>query len=147
MRRRNTRREAAKRKKRPKKAIQAIKSAELLNQSGSAQRCGVRGGTTRFSCRRRRPVPTPSGRIRIPWKGKPAEKCPDTPRCKTLGNLMAVHAMRWPGQRIVAQRDYAANLSTPMPLELQAQQKNADAPSSSDEGASAHPKPYATACD
>ncbi len=61
-------------------------------------------------------------------EGKAAEKCPDTPRYKELGVSMAVPVMRWLGQGIVGQRDYAANLSTPVPLELQAQQKNADAP-------------------
>ena len=36
----------------------------------------------------------------IPWKGKPAEQCPDGPRYKALGNSMAVPVMRWIGQRI-----------------------------------------------
>jgi DNA (cytosine-5)-methyltransferase 1 len=36
----------------------------------------------------------------IPWKGKPAEQCPDGPRYKALGNSMAVPCMRWLGERI-----------------------------------------------
>lgn len=36
----------------------------------------------------------------IPWKGKPAEDCPDGPRYKALGNSMAVPVVRWIGQRI-----------------------------------------------
>ena len=36
----------------------------------------------------------------IPYRGKPAEECPDTPRYKALGNSMAVPAMRWIGKRI-----------------------------------------------
>lgn len=36
----------------------------------------------------------------IPWRGKPAEECPDTPRYKALGNSMAVPVMRWIGERI-----------------------------------------------
>ena len=36
----------------------------------------------------------------IPWRGKPAEDCPDGPRYKALGNSMAVPCMRWIGQRI-----------------------------------------------
>ena len=42
----------------------------------------------------------PDDWTRIPWKGKPAEECPDTPRYKALGNSMAVPVMRWLGQRI-----------------------------------------------
>ncbi len=37
---------------------------------------------------------------RIPWRGKPAELCPDGPRYKALGNSMAVPVMRWLGKRI-----------------------------------------------
>lgn len=36
----------------------------------------------------------------IPWKGKPAESCPDGPRYKALGNSMAVPVMAWIGRRI-----------------------------------------------
>lgn len=39
----------------------------------------------------------------IPWKNKPAEKCPDGPRYKALGNSMAVPVMAWIGKRIAAQ--------------------------------------------
>lgn len=42
----------------------------------------------------------PDNWTRIPWKGKPEEECPDTPRYKALGNSMAVPVMRWLGQRI-----------------------------------------------
>lgn len=38
----------------------------------------------------------------IPWKGKEAEACPDSPRYKALGNSMAVPVMRWIGERIDA---------------------------------------------
>jgi len=38
----------------------------------------------------------------IPWRGKPAEQCPDGPRYKALGNSMAVNCMAWIGQRIQA---------------------------------------------
>lgn len=37
---------------------------------------------------------------RIPWKGRPAEECPDGPRYKAIGNSMAVPVMRWLGERI-----------------------------------------------
>jgi len=36
----------------------------------------------------------------IPWRGKPAEQCPDGPRYRALGNSMAVPVVRWIGQRI-----------------------------------------------
>jgi DNA (cytosine-5)-methyltransferase 1 len=39
---------------------------------------------------------------RIPWKGKPAEECPDGPQYKACGNSMAVPVMRWIGERIAA---------------------------------------------
>ena len=42
----------------------------------------------------------PDGHTRIPWRGKPAEDCPDGPRYKALGNSMAVPVMRWIGERI-----------------------------------------------
>jgi len=37
---------------------------------------------------------------RIPWKGKPAEECPDGPQYKACGNSMAVPVMRWIGEQI-----------------------------------------------
>lgn len=42
----------------------------------------------------------PDGWTRVPYRGKPAEECPDTPRYKALGNSMAVPVMRWIGERI-----------------------------------------------
>ncbi|TWD52559.1 C-5 cytosine-specific DNA methylase [Pseudomonas sp. SJZ131] len=39
----------------------------------------------------------------IPWRGKPAEECPDGPRYKAIGNSKAVTVVRWIGQRIVRQ--------------------------------------------
>ena len=42
----------------------------------------------------------PDNYTRIPWRGKPAEDCPDGPRYKALGNSMAVPVIRWIGNRI-----------------------------------------------
>jgi site-specific DNA-cytosine methylase len=42
----------------------------------------------------------PKGYSKIPWKGKPADQCPDGPRYKACGNSMAVPVMAWVGQRI-----------------------------------------------
>lgn len=37
---------------------------------------------------------------KIPWRGKPAEDCPDGPQYKAYGNSMAVPCMAWLGKRI-----------------------------------------------
>lgn len=42
----------------------------------------------------------PDGFTQIPYRGKPAEECPDGPRYKAVGNSMAVPVMRWIGERI-----------------------------------------------
>jgi DNA (cytosine-5)-methyltransferase 1 len=42
----------------------------------------------------------PDGWTEIPWRGKPADQCPDGPRYKALGNSMAVNVMRRIGRRI-----------------------------------------------
>lgn len=42
----------------------------------------------------------PDDFTRIPYRGKPADKCPDGPRYKALGNSMAVNVMGWIGERI-----------------------------------------------
>ena len=40
------------------------------------------------------------GYTAIPWRGKPADQCPDGPRYKALGNSWAVPCVRWIGRRI-----------------------------------------------
>lgn len=42
----------------------------------------------------------PDGWTLIPWRGKPAEECPDGPRYKAIGNSWAVPVARWVGQRV-----------------------------------------------
>jgi len=42
----------------------------------------------------------PDGWTAIPWRGKPADQCPDGPRYKALGNSWAVPNVRWLGRRI-----------------------------------------------
>ena len=42
----------------------------------------------------------PDNWSKIPWKGKPADLCPDGPRYKACGNSMAVPVMRWIGEQI-----------------------------------------------
>lgn len=40
------------------------------------------------------------GYTKVPYKGKPADECPDTPRYKALGNSIAVPVMRWIFERL-----------------------------------------------
>lgn len=42
----------------------------------------------------------PDDYTKVPYKGKPAEDCPDTPRYKALGNSMSVPVMRWIFERL-----------------------------------------------
>lgn len=42
----------------------------------------------------------PDDHTRIPWRGKPAEDCPDGPQYKAYGNSMAVPVIRWIMDRI-----------------------------------------------
>lgn len=67
---------------------------------------GVMGGANHATVRRLLPVECerlmgfPDNWTRIPWKGKPEEECPDSPRYKACGNSMCVNVMRWIGMRI-----------------------------------------------
>jgi len=64
----------------------------------------------------RRLTPTEAERLQgfepgytaIPWRGKPADQCPDGPRYRALGNSWAVPNVRWIGKRI--QRHLAGDL-------------------------------------
>lgn len=62
----------------------------------------LRNGTVRrlTPIERERLMGLPPDWTRIPWRGKPAEDCPDGPRYKACGNSMAVNVMRWIGRRI-----------------------------------------------
>lgn len=42
----------------------------------------------------------PDDWTRVPYRGKPAEECPDAPRYKAIGNSWAVPCARWIGERI-----------------------------------------------
>ena len=42
----------------------------------------------------------PDNYTRIPWRGKPAEQCPDGPRYRAIGNSIAVTVLEWLGKRI-----------------------------------------------
>lgn len=47
-----------------------------------------------------RPQGFPDDRTKIPYRGKPADECPDGPRHKAIGDSMAVPVMRWIGERM-----------------------------------------------
>ena len=67
---------------------------------------GVMGVANFATVRRLTPVECerlmgfPDNWTRIPWRGKPAEQCPDGPRYKACGNSFCVNVMRWIGMRI-----------------------------------------------
>ncbi|WP_202210579.1 DNA cytosine methyltransferase [Pseudomonas paraversuta] len=42
----------------------------------------------------------PDNFTQIPWRGKPASECPDSPRYKAIGNSKAVPVVRWVGMGI-----------------------------------------------
>lgn len=76
------------------------------NNTPLVLRTGTTPALSRPMVRRLTPVETerlmgfPDNWTRIPWRGKPAEKCPDAPRYKACGNSMCVNCMEWIGQRI-----------------------------------------------
>ncbi|MCK3656191.1 hypothetical protein A4G19_10705 [Pasteurellaceae bacterium Macca] len=43
----------------------------------------------------------PDNWTKIPYRNKPIENCPDSPRYKAIGNSMAVPVIKWIGQRII----------------------------------------------
>lgn len=50
----------------------------------------------------------PGDHTRIPYRGKPADECPDGPRYKAIGNSKAVPVVRWIGQRLQQQLERLA---------------------------------------
>jgi DNA (cytosine-5)-methyltransferase 1 len=92
-------------------AVQASQSGVRINETigtldahyGSRRHNGVMAG---MQVRRLTPEECealqgfPRGYTAIPWRGKPAEQCPDGPRYKALGNSWAVPNVAWIGRRI-----------------------------------------------
>ena len=72
-------------------------------ESGTQNPPGIHAG---MAVRRLTPVECerlqgfPDNFTRIPWRGKPADQCPDGPRYKALGNSMATNVMELLGERI-----------------------------------------------
>ena len=77
--------------------------ATLDSNNGSRRHNGSVVGST---VRRLTPVECerlqgfPDSYTAIPWRGKPADQCPDGPRYKALGNSWAVPKFIWLGKRI-----------------------------------------------
>jgi len=67
------------------------------DRHGVAERSAVRR-LTPVECERLQGFP--DDWTKIPWRGKPADECPDGNRYKACGNSMAVPVMRWIGERI-----------------------------------------------
>jgi DNA (cytosine-5)-methyltransferase 1 len=90
--------------------------ATLDSNNGSRRHNGTIQGSavrrlTPMECERLQGFP--DGYTAIPWRGKPAEECPDGPRYKALGNSWAVPKFVWLGKRIAQfmpkQKPAAAN--------------------------------------
>lgn len=99
-------------------AFAANQRGEVRIQGGDDDVCGaipasqsgkqVQGVTDGYAVRRLTPRECerlqgfPDDWTKVPYRGKPADECPDTPRYKAIGNSMAVNVMRWLGVRIDA---------------------------------------------
>jgi DNA (cytosine-5)-methyltransferase 1 len=71
-------------------------------QSGAQHGIGSGSGVRRLTpreCERLQSIP--DDWTQIPWRGRPADKCPDGPRYRAIGNAMAVPVMAWIGERIM----------------------------------------------
>ena len=79
-----------------------VVGAVPASQSGKQ----VQGVTDGYAVRRLTPrecerlMGMPDNWTKVPYRGKPADECPDTPRYKAIGNSMAIPVMRWIGERI-----------------------------------------------
>lgn len=76
----------------------AMKDAPVLACGDVRQNEWTVGRLTPRECERLQGFP--DDWTRIPYRGKPAEECPDGPRYKAIGNSMAVPVMRWIFERI-----------------------------------------------
>lgn len=70
----------------------------VKNQTMALQQAYAVRRLTPVECERLQDFPDDF--TRIPYRGKPADKCPDGPRYKALGNSMAVNVMEYIGERI-----------------------------------------------
>lgn len=81
------------------------------NQVSGQMRDAYMVPTTAMQVRRLTPVECerlqgfPDNWTLIPWRGKPADQCPDGPRYKALGNSWAIPCVSWIGKRIQVEVD------------------------------------------
>lgn len=80
-------------------ATLATSNDQTLFQPGVCEGYEVRKLTPR-ECERI--MGMPDDWTKIPYRGKPADECPDGPRYRAIGNSMAVSVMKWIGARIDA---------------------------------------------
>lgn len=102
-------------------AFAANQRGEVRLQGGDGDVCGavpasrsgkqVQGVAQGYAVRRLTPTECerlqgfPDGWTKVPYRGKSADECPDTPRYRAVGNSMAVPVMRWIGERMeIAER-------------------------------------------
>ncbi len=81
------------------RAMNAVGRDNAGGQLAVHHHLGVRRLTPR-ECERLQGFP--DDYTRIPWRGRPADRCPDGPRYRALGNSFAVPVVRWIGRRIQA---------------------------------------------
>lgn len=98
--------------------------AEVRSTISNALRASNGGGDksyalTQSSVRRLTPVECerlqgfPDYYGAIPWRGKPADECPDGHRYKSLGNSWAVPVVAWIGKRIHAEHERLTKIEKP----------------------------------
>lgn len=81
-------------------------TVQALNKGGGKPGQGYAAVRISSAVRRLTPVECerlqgfPDNYTNIPWRGKPADQCPDGPRYKALGNSWAVPLFTWLGRRI-----------------------------------------------
>lgn len=87
---------------------EALSALQEIRRSASVEAQSIRPFALRHIVRRLTPTEAerlqafPDGWTRIPYRGKPAEECPDSPRYKALGNSMSTNCVEWILRRIVA---------------------------------------------
>jgi DNA (cytosine-5)-methyltransferase 1 len=86
-----------------------LRTSEIANTVTTTSNASARGTgklLSGYAVRRLTPIECerlqgfPDNWTRIPYRGKPAEMCPDGPRYKALGNSWAVPCARWIFERI-----------------------------------------------
>lgn len=78
----------------------------ILTPNGGRGGLGVGAIVQKWSVRRLTPREcsrlqgAPDDFCKIPWRGKPADKCPDGPQYRAYGNSMSTNVIGWVGERI-----------------------------------------------